>query len=1058
MPDEKKLLKKRALFSVIFTLLMAGLSVAASLLSSCLGGFSLGYFPLILTGALCGSMPGIIAVMLAMIYSFIMEPLSSYVLALCLIAVLLSASASGRKVYKSLIRSILLGAFIALITGAVNGIILNIATTGEVGRDIAARTLRAFAYALPESEGAMITAFAVFRFLPDRIKVIIPNGVFYLTETGGQYRNLEDRIKKLSSGLSFRVTRVIALEAMILTILAAFVAIHLTSIVNSESLRPQNDAEALMMSEGDMKPPEGDMAPPDGDVPPPGSGGSDRPSLPSENRAQGKRAIGILGEAVGAGDIEDGIFDDRQRFNPFSREHDLDSKMTLAFSFRLIMVLFSAAIITSALADAYLQLTVAKPIRKMSKAMKGFAYSEKDGSIGGTEELADIKIKSRDEIQELHDALVKTVADTEDYLERLREEDRMRNELDVAKASSDAKSAFLSSMSHEIRTPINAVLGFDEMILLENKDPEIARYAEDIQSAGKTLLALINDILDFSKIEAGKMEIVPVRYELTSTINDVVSMTMSLANDKGLSFDVKVDPATPHLLLGDEIRIKQCMTNLLSNAVKYTEQGGLTLGVGFEKTEEDDSILLTISVKDTGIGIREEDMEKLFSAFDRLDQVRNKAVKGTGLGLSITKQLLESMGSTLEVESEYEKGSDFHFSLRQQVVKWEEIGDLSEAFKKYVPRGGSEQQDDTFYAPDADILVTDDTENNLLVVTRLLKRTGVRIDTADSGAGTLEMVKRKKYDIIYLDHMMPGMDGIETLHAMKDLDGNMNQDTPVVVLTANAVAGSREMYMKEGFTDYMTKPVSYRSLRDSLKKYLSDEKIQERPAEENAETVTEASKRDPLSFLASALEGVTDIDIEEGIKNSGDVETLADVIRDYHAGIEENSDRIERELSEGKIKDYTVHVHALKSSSRLIGAMHLSRMALELENKGNAYLKAVYDGDKGNAEETLVSLKEKTPELLELYRSLREKLSKAAGAGEDEAGRDLKEISEEDLMEMLKAVREFAEAFDMDTVDNIMGQLEGYRVPEDRMDMTSSLQKAVRNVDRDAILSILADI
>ncbi len=675
MSDEKKILKKRALFSIVFTLLMAGLSIVSTLFSSSLGGFSLGYFPLMLTGALCGSMPGIIAVMLAMIYPFIIEPLSSYVLALCLIAVLLSASASGKKVYKSIIRSLLLGAFIALITGAAHGIILNITSTGEVGHDLIARTLRAFAYALPESEAAMIAAYSIFRFLPDRIKIIIPNGVFYLTEEGEEYSVLEDRIKEISSGLSFRVTRVIALEAMILTILAAFVAIHLTSIINSESIWPQNGEGELLTSNGDMEPPLGD-------VPPPDMNDSDRPALPSENRATGSRPIGILGEAVGAGDIEGGIFDDQQRFNPFRKDHNLDSKMTLAFSFRLIMVLFSAAIITSALADAYLQLTVARPIRKMSKAMKGFAYSEKDGSIGGTEELSDIRIKSKDEILELHDALVKTVADTEEYLERLREEDRMKNELEVARASSDAKSAFLSSMSHEIRTPINAVLGFDEMILLENKDPEIARYAEDIHSAGKTLLALINDILDFSKIEAGKMEIVPVQYELTSAINDVVSMTMSLANDKGLSFDVKVDPTIPHLLFGDEIRIKQCMTNILSNAVKYTEQGGLTLDVGFEKTEDTDSIMLNISVKDTGIGIREEDMERLFSAFDRLDQVRNKAVKGTGLGLSITKQLLESMGSTLEVESEYEKGSDFHFSLRQQVVKWEEIGDLSEAFKK----------------------------------------------------------------------------------------------------------------------------------------------------------------------------------------------------------------------------------------------------------------------------------------------------------------------------------------------------------------------------------------
>ena len=587
------------------------------------------------------------------------------------------------------------------------------------------------------------------------------------------------------------------------------------------------------------------------------------------------------------------------------------------------------------------------------------------------------------------------------------------------------------------------------MILLENKDPEIGRYAEDIRSAGKTLLALINDILDFSKIEAGKMEIVPGSYELTSLINDAVSMTMSLANDKNLEFEVKVDPAIPHLLYGDEIRIKQCMTNILSNAVKYTEHGGLTLNVGFEKAEEPDSIYLKISVKDTGIGIRQEDMGKLFSAFDRLDQVRNKAVKGTGLGLSITKQLLESMGSVLEVESEYEKGSDFHFSLLQKVEKWEEIGDLSEAFKKYVPHGEAAQKDDDFYAPKASILVTDDTESNLLVVTRLLKRTGIQIDTADSGASTLNMVKKKKYDLIYLDHMMPEMDGIETLHAMESLEGNMNTETPVIVLTANAVAGSREMYMKEGFTDYMTKPVSYRMLRESLLRYLPADKIEKREACPD-DTETESA--------ATPIPDIEGIDVSEGIKNTGDAETLLEVIKRFAEGIDDNADRIERELSEQDIKDYTVHVHALKSSSRLIGALELSEMALELEKAGNAYLKSEAEGDETAANEALSKISQETPELLSLYRSFSEKLAGICDPGTGEAGEKLTEITEEELNEMLNAIREFAEAFDMDTADSVMAQLEDCSVPDDKKEMVSSLKKAVRNVDRDAILSLLAGV
>ncbi len=1044
MSQDEKIVRNRKIFTVVFTLLMAGASMSCGNLANGMGGFSAGTLPLLVVGALCGYMPGIIAVVMTLIFRAITDALSFYGAAVFLLAVLLTADASGKSWFRSIPKTLILGFLTALITGSAHGLILNIATTGEMGMHISARTIRALVYALPENEAAMFISFMLFRFLPDNIKLCIPNGVFYVGEDVSRYERLDERIREMSSRLSFRVTRVIVVEAVILTFLAAFVAIHLTAIIDSEMLRPKDSGEGMLSASGNtaMTWQNEEMAPPDGE---PERTSEDIAPPPDES---GRRPVGVLGEAVGAADQGDTIFDDEKRFNPFRKEGELDSKLTLAFSFRLIMVLFSAAIIISALTDAYMQFTVARPIRKMSKAMKGFAYSEKDGSIGGTEELAEIKIKSRDEIKELYDALVKTVNDTEDYLERLREEDRIKNELEVAKASSDAKSAFLSSMSHEIRTPINAVLGFDEMILLENKDPEIGRYAEDIQSAGKTLLSLINDILDFSKIEAGKMDIVPTQYELTSTINDVVSMTMSLANDKGLSFDVHVDPAIPHLLFGDEIRIKQCMTNILSNAVKYTEQGGLTLDVGFERTEKPDSIYLNISVKDTGIGIRKEDMEKLFSAFDRLDQVRNRAVKGTGLGLSITKQLLESMDSKLEVESEYEKGSDFHFSLLQQVIKWEEIGDLSEAFKKYIPHGGSENENDSFYAPDALILVTDDTDNNLLVVTRLLKRTGIKIDTADSGAKTLGMVKQKKYDIIYLDHMMPEMDGIETLHAMKELEGNINTDTPVIVLTANAVSGSREMYMREGFTDYMTKPVSYRTLKSSLQKYLPEEKIEERPKEEAEPENDESAGID--------FDGIEGIDVNEGIKNSGDAGTLLDVINGFREGIKDNADRIERELAEKNIKDYTVHVHALKSSSRLIGAMDLSAMALELENRGNSYQKAVSEKDTGRMQDELDELEKRTPELLVLYRSYQEKLSKATKETVDE--KELPEISEDELKEMLTGIREFAEAFDMDTVDSVMGQLEGYRIPEGKRDMTDALKKAVRDVDRDAILSLLKDI
>lgn len=1048
---DKKLQRTRLVFTFIFTAVAAGISIFFGTMDARMGGFYAESTPLLMVGSLCGNLPGIIAVLITFIFRAFTDTTSAYRISLYLIAVLLTASATRHRVFRSIIKTLIFGILTAVIIGAVNGLVISVILSGHMSYDLLDDMIRSYAYALPESMGAGLLLWLIFRLLPDRILVYFPNGIYYLDENDPRYaeiaEEMEARRKEAMSTLSFRITRVIMLEAVLLSVSAAVFAIHLVSILNPGSgiglysVSSDNLAGNMMPSEGSVPPEEGaPPARPEGEMPPE------------------PRPVGILGQRLEDSVSSNDIFNDDLHRNPFERGNNVNSRMAWAFSLRLIMILFTIGVVTAALANAYMQFSIARPIKKMSEAMQGFAFSDRNGSIGGTEELAAIKIHSRDEIEELYNALVKTVSDTEEYLERLREEDRIKNELEVARASSDAKSAFLSSMSHEIRTPINAVLGFDEMILMENKDPGIAEYARDIQSAGRTLLALINDILDFSKIEAGKMDIIPVQYELTSTINDVVSMTMSAANDKGLSFDVKVDPGTPHLLYGDEIRIKQCITNILSNAVKYTEKGGLSLEIGYEETEKDDAddsdcILLKVSVKDTGIGIRKEDMEKLFSAFDRLDQVRNRSIKGTGLGLSITKQLLESMGSRLEVESEYEKGSDFHFAVRQQVVTREEIGDLTEAFKKYIPKDDDAYKDDAFYAPKASILVTDDTENNLLVVTRLLKRTGIHIDTSDSGLKTLELVQKNKYDIIYLDHMMPGMDGIETLHRMKELGGSLNRTTPVIVLTANAVSGSREMYLKEGFTDYMTKPVSYLTLKESLKRYLPDDRKEERTPDTESYQGAEEEKAQNLELL-SKIQG---INIKEGVANTGDESTLIDVMRSFAAAAGDASDRIEKELDAMDIKNYTVHVHALKSSARLIGAEELSAMALKMEDAGNAYMKAEEAGDKEAASETLARIRAVTPELLSLYRSCSEKLSPVLIKNDEAAEAELPPVSRDELAEMLRGIKEFAEAFDMDTVDSVMKQIDGYRLPEDEKETVAELRKAVQNVDRDAILFLLSD-
>jgi len=397
---------------------------------------------------------------------------------------------------------------------------------------------------------------------------------------------------------------------------------------------------------------------------------------------------------------------------------------------------------------------------------------------------------------------------------------QIREARDEAERANLAKSRFLANMSHEIRTPINAMLGMDEMILRESHEKQTIEYADQIMSAGNTLLSIINDILDFSKIEEGKIELIPVQYNTGSFIKDIVNMIKERAEKKGLILNVEVDPALPTTLFGDEIRIHQCIMNLLTNAVKYTESGSILFKVGFEKTDES-HISLKISVTDTGIGIKKEDLEVLFSPFTRLEEKRNRSIEGTGLGMSITRRLLALMNSKLSVESTYGVGSVFSFAVVQKVEDWAEIGEYSKQLSESTK--AIKENKELFKAPSARILAVDDTKVNLSVITKLLKRTGVMVDTAFSGSQAIEMAKTTHYDIMLIDHMMPIMDGIETLQKLKEMDPD--SDTVYIALTANAIAGAREMYLASGFDDYISKPVKGSVLEATLKAHLPQDKI-----------------------------------------------------------------------------------------------------------------------------------------------------------------------------------------------------------------------------------------
>lgn len=511
-----------------------------------------------------------------------------------------------------------------------------------------------------------------------------------------------------------------------------------------------------------------------------------------------------------------------------------------------------------------------------------------------------------------------------------------------------AKSRFLAQMSHEIRTPINAVLGMNEMILRESGDESIRDYAMNIQTAGKNLLGLINTILDFSKIEEGKMEIIPVRYDTSTMIGNIVNSISSRAKEKGLTFETHIDSDIPSVLYGDDMRISQVAINLLTNAVKYTRTGRVDLFItGRMKDEE--TLSLGVRVKDTGIGIKEEDLGKLFESFTRLDEKRNRNIEGTGLGMSIVIRLLDMMGSGLNVNSKYGEGSEFSFEVDQPIVDKTPIGDYEQKMREEAEK---REEDKYVYAPKARLLVVDDNDMNLKVIKNLLKQNGISPDLAESGAETLEKLKDNTYDIILLDHMMPGMDGVETLKKAKE-EHLIHDGETVIALTANAVVGARERYLDIGFDDYLSKPVEISALEDALAKYLPDDIVEYRSrSEENKEvkeTETSPNDDDILEFfpddkvnetssesrdmkeVISILEE-NSINTTEGIGYCGkDEEFYREVLQDYTNSSKRRLDELNSAYEAMDIKMYEVKSHSLKSMAKTVGDTTVFEMARALE-------------------------------------------------------------------------------------------------------------------------------
>lgn len=497
-------------------------------------------------------------------------------------------------------------------------------------------------------------------------------------------------------------------------------------------------------------------------------------------------------------------------------------------------------------------------------------------------------------------------------LDALRKEKRSQQE---AEAANMAKSSFLANMSHEIRTPINAILGMNEMILREEKDPAIRGYAGNIQASGNSLLSIVSDVLDISKIESGKLEIIPVDYEVNSLISDCCNMAAGRAKAKELELLVECADNVPMKLCGDETHIRQIIMNLLTNAVKYTEKGTVKLIVSGRFT--DGGFVLKVDVSDTGIGIAEENLPQLFTQFQRFDLQRNRNIEGTGLGLSIVKRLCDLMSGTITARSVLGSGSTFTVELPQKVVDSTPCGGVNLNYSA----GAEHEYHHSFEAPEAKILAVDDLPVNLLVIANLLKETRIKIDTAGSGRECMDKCSQQKYDLILMDHMMPEMDGVLTFEKLHGDKSSPNFETPVIMLTANALAGMREQYMDVGFADYVSKPVRGAKLEEAIRRNLPESLI--KPA--SPEIPAEAVSTEPSGF-ADICSAVPELNVNAALQYCcGSAELLNDLLHDFTEN--DHFSDLKAAFEEKRWEDYRRHAHSLKSTSLMIGLTGLSERA-----------------------------------------------------------------------------------------------------------------------------------
>lgn len=587
------------------------------------------------------------------------------------------------------------------------------------------------------------------------------------------------------------------------------------------------------------------------------------------------------------------------------------------------------------------------------------------------------------------------------------------------KKETENKSQFLADMSHEIRTPLNAILGFDEAILRISKEEKVRKYAMNIQEAGDNLKGIINSILDITKIESGKLEIYEVEYSMLQLLDHLTSMFESLTRKKGLTLYTDIDERLPEVLIGDENHILQVLTNIMNNAVKYTPSGFVTFTVKVVEMPENLPLCkIYFSVKDTGIGIKEEDRKRLFEKFERLDREKNYSTEGTGLGMSIVVQLLQAMNSEIKLDSVYGEGSNFYFELTQSVVNRSEIGSFIER-RKQIALENSHGVD--FIAPDARILIVDDVQMNLDAACALLEDTQMQIDTALSGMEAIEKIKKEDYDLVLMDHMMPGIDGIVATEKIRDLASETGDpkyaELPILALTANAMVGMKETFLQAGMQGFISKPIDINALNAEVKRWLPKNLIS------YVESKEEVKEDDTVWEI-----GVSCIDLELAKQFNPTFALFERNLKNYYENYENVFNRLLEMREQKDVENYTITVHGLKSTSKMIGLQEVSEKALDLEEHCQT----------GEADYVW----KETDNLLQLYEACVQQIGVYFGASDKTSDNALDEAAYAQLIDRIKQA---ADEFDMGAFMELESEFDHLSVPTEKEEEFKKIKQLVVN-------------